>query len=197
MFELSNIFKKFDDLLGERLSKGIVTTEDSIRYLFFYCLSVIGGINPNKVVLEYPYSSIARAKLDTLILPDGERDGVAFEFKYDRKNVSGRNKPRSMQAGKVFADIYRLYMFDAVDSDKYLVYVTDDEMDKYYKNRRNGVDGFYNLDMGEVFVVDQSFISSKSKTFQENAGEYVDPVTVEKAYNGKGRSYWIKIYRVL
>ncbi len=26
-----------------------------------------------------------------------------------------------MQAGKVFADIYRLYMFDAVDSDKYLV----------------------------------------------------------------------------
>ncbi len=41
-------------------------------------------------------------------------------------------------------------MFDAVDSDKYLVYVTDDEMDRYYKNRRNGVDGFYNLDMGEV-----------------------------------------------
>jgi hypothetical protein len=41
MFEISNIFNKFDDLLGERLSKGIVTTEDSIRYLFFYCLSVV------------------------------------------------------------------------------------------------------------------------------------------------------------
>ena len=58
------------------------------------------------------------------------------------------------------------------------------------------MDDFYNLDIGEVFVIDQSFISSKSKTFQENAGEYVDPVTVEKVYDGKGRSYWIKIFQV-
>jgi hypothetical protein len=197
MYDINGVFKRFDTLLGERLSKKIVTTEDSIRYLFFYCLSVVGEINPNEVVLEYPYSSIPRAKLDTLILPDSTRDGIAFEFKYDRKNLSGRNKPRSMQAGAVFNDIYRLYMFNAVDSDKYLVYVTDDEMNRYYNNWKNGVDNFYRLKMGEKLVLNQSFIDQKSKTFQEKAGEYADPVTVEKAYDGKGIGFWLKIYRVL
>jgi len=195
--ELKQVFEDFGELLGERLANGINTTEDSVRYLLFYSLTVLGGIDPNGVVLEYPYSVLERAKLDTLVLPRGADKGIAFEFKYHRKNESGKPKPRSMQAGKVFADLWRLHMFNAVKADKYFVYVTDDEMNKYYSNRSNGVHDFYNLNVGRELVIDQSYISGKSKTFRENAGKYTDAITVAKTYEQNGEDYWLKIYKII
>lgn len=198
MTVLEKTFTNFDDLLSQRFQDDIVTNEDSVRYLFFHCLNKYMKIEPNEIVLEYPYENIKGAKLDTFIPPKKGRGGYAFEFKFDRKNVNSRNSPRSMQAGKVFADIFRLNMFNVKNIRKYLIYVTDSEMKKYFNNKNNGLYDFYNLEVGNKFEINMEYISDKSNTFIKNAGNYAAPVLVKKRYESMDEDdYWIKIFEIL
>ncbi len=171
-------FAAFASLLEERFAQGIYTTEDCIRYLFFSSLLTHAGITPNEIVLEYPHPSFAKKVVDAYVLPADGREGMVAEFKYDRRIPSAKRKPRSQQAGKVFADIGRLASFSIRNETirRYLIYITDGEMQRYFRNARNGLEWFLDAEIGRETPLDLDRLKGLSATFQKNAGE-IDPQT--------------------
>lgn len=95
-------WERFAELLGRRLTKGVFTTEDSVRYTFFTALLEWERLAPEDIVLEHRHPTIASALIDTWI-PQLNGAGFAFEFKYDRDIPSGKNSPRTQRAGKKFS----------------------------------------------------------------------------------------------
>jgi len=167
---LDAILRLFADYLDVRLEKGVFTTEDSVRYTFFAALLASTDLRPEDVIQEYPYPTIARARLDTHI-PAFAGRGLALEFKYDRKIPSGRNAPRPQKAGKLFHDIHRLKEFTTDERCiRVFVYLADDEMAGYLSNRRNNLAPFFNLPQGQSMTIAPAFFEDKSTTFQGAAG---------------------------
>jgi hypothetical protein len=192
-------FAAFANLLEERFAKGIYTTEDSIRYLFFSSLLTHGGLTPNEIILEYPHPSFAGKAVDTYVLPADGREGLVAEFKYDRRIPSAKRKPRSQQAGKVFADIGRLARFDIPDETirRYLIYVTDGEMQRYFRNTHNGLEWFLDAEIGRVVPLDPDQLNSLSVTFRRNAGE-IDPQTsIALVYGAELPGHVLRICEIL
>ena len=162
---MKEVLEEFSYLLGKRLSNGIYTTEDSVRYTFSIALLKKANIAPHEVILEYPHPTISGAKIDTYLPSTSERAGLVVEFKYDRQIPSGKNSPKSQKAGKLFNDIFRLARFDKDDNATFwLIYLTDKEMASYLRN--NGLVDFFDLDVGEVLMIDDNYISTKSATFR-------------------------------
>ncbi len=166
MDNLNAILKSFSSLLQERFGNGIITTEDSIRYLFFHSVLQNGLVLPNQIVLEYPHTAIEKAEIDTYI-DFGNNKIALFEFKYDREIPSGRNLPKTMKAGAIFNDIYRLAVFSEKEKEvsKYFIYVTDKNMHGYFTNPSNNLERVYNLPENCVFHLNADFMADKPETF--------------------------------
>jgi hypothetical protein len=139
--------------------------------------------------LEYPHPNPpqgrdeTRERVDTYIPSWGGIEGLAIEFKYHRQIPSGRNSPRTQKVGEIFRDIYRLLRFreSKKESFLWLVYLTDNEMAKYYRNPINGFYDFFELLKGNIFEVNREFFLSKQKTFLKE---------VEYEFRAKIRSLW-------
>ncbi|MEQ6886227.1 hypothetical protein [Salicola sp. Rm-C-2C1-2] len=163
------IFEYFADLLDERFKRGVVTTEDSVRYTFFAAL-LDSGIKPHEVVLEYPHPAIDRAKIDTWI-PAYDGGSVALEFKYDRDPPGGLNQPKTQKAGHVFKDLYRqLHVATGVKVRSYFVYITSQEMATYFQNPNNGHSEFWDLATDHSLDMVESYFTAKPKTFINAVG---------------------------
>jgi hypothetical protein len=158
------IFQRFGDLLDERFKRGVVTTEDSVRYTFFAAL-LNAGILPHEVVLEYPHPAIERAKIDTW-LPSYKEGSVAIEFKYDRDPPGGKNQPKTQKAGYVFKDLHRqVHVAKEIGVRSFFVYVTSEEMATYFRNPINGHTQLWSLGAGEELGIDEDYFSNKPQTF--------------------------------
>jgi hypothetical protein len=70
--KIDDVFSKFSELLGDRFFKAITTTEDSVRYTLFFCLTKHWDIDPSDIVLEYPHPRISGAEVDTYVMPKNE-----------------------------------------------------------------------------------------------------------------------------
>lgn len=146
---LQRAFVEFGRLLEERLSFGVLTTEDTIRYTLYVALMSSGGLRHTDLTLEYPHPTIPKAKIDTIVSVRGDRESVAFEFKYDRANPGGSNQNRTQRAAKALIDLFRLVRVPgAVARSKYFVYVTDREMAGYFRNPVNRLDDLFELAEG-------------------------------------------------
>ncbi len=167
---------RFVHLLAERLERGVLTTEDSVRYTFFAAM-LESGTRPHDVVLEYPHPAIPGARVDTVTLDENGEPKDAFEFKYHRRNPGGRNQPLPQQAGAVFADIRRLAHFEAPEI-RCLVYLTDDEMECYWTNPSNGLDTLFNVPPDEKTGIDRAFMAQRSATLQKSAGDWPEVIRV-------------------
>lgn len=192
------VFAAFSGQLEERFTNEIYTNEDSIRYLFFSSLLAHAEISPNEIVLEYPHPSFARKAVDTYIPPAHGREGMVAEFKYDR-NVSGeRNKPRSQQAGQIFADIGRLACFSITDETirRYLIYVTDGEMQRYFRNAQNGLEWFLDAEIGREMLLDPDQLNGLSATFRKNAGKIDPQVSITLVYCAELPGHVLRIYEI-
>ncbi len=164
---LREICSEFAKLVAERIDKNIFTTEDSLRYTFFYSITQRFDIKPYQVVLEKSHPYIHGAKIDSWIESFYNGQDLVMEFKYDRQIPSERNSPRPQKAGKVFNDIYRLIKIEKDNIIRLLIYLTDEEMRGYFKNVENGLVDFFNLWVGEELKIDKNYISTKSNTFQK------------------------------
>lgn len=169
---MNEIFKNFSRLLELRLTSGIQTTEDSVRYTLFAAM-LVGGIQPHEIVLEYSHPAILRAQVDTW-LPSLRGRSVGIEFKYDRDPPGGKNQPKTQKAGQVFRDIHRLVLLgENTKADCYFVYVTTEEMAVYFKNLSNGYQDFYGLTPGAKLEIRSGYFSAKPPTFMNSlGGEY-------------------------
>lgn len=194
---MKELFEDFSTLLRERLIK-TQTTEDSVRYTFFAALLRKTNIAPHEVILEYPHPKIPRAKVDTYIPSTPERKGLILEFKYDRQIPSKKNLPRPKKAGNLFKDIRRLIQFD-VDSNstRWLIYLTDNEMTSYFRNKRNGLIEFFELPVGDTLRVDKEFISSKSDTFRDAIGGSINADIKCILNQGMPKQHEVRIYEIL
>ena len=139
--KLQSAFQKFGDLLDTRFSKEVFTTEDSVRYTFFYAISSEFELVPHDIVLESVHPNIdGHKEIDMLIPEKKDCPELVFEFKYDRKQPSGTNSPRPLKAGHLFADIFRQFRYkkEHQKSKCFLIYVTDFEQANYYQKRKIG-----------------------------------------------------------
>jgi hypothetical protein len=129
------IFSAFSNHLQLRLSKGIYTTEDSVRYSFFAAVLANTSLSPADIVLEFPHNTICGAEIDTYI-PVFNAGEVIIEFKYDRAIPSKKNPPLTQKAGKLFGDIRRLLAFRTVLPAplRLFVYLTDQHMATHMTN---------------------------------------------------------------
>jgi hypothetical protein len=158
------VFEEFRRLLEERLRRGVVTTEDSVRYTFFAAL-LKSGVTPEQVVLEFPHPAIDRAKIDTW-LPFYQDGSIAIEFKYDRDPPGGKNQPKTQKAGAVFKDLRRQALVaKTIGVRSYFVYVTSEEMAVYFRNPNNGHSMLWSLGNGSDMPIDEHYLSDKPQTF--------------------------------
>lgn len=196
--KIDYVFSKFSELLGDRFLKALTTTEDSVRYTLFFCLTKHWGIDPSDIILEYPHPGISGAEVDTYVMPKNEQPGVAFEFKFDRKIPSGRNLPRPQKAGKIFADIFRLALFKTEnDVQLFFVYVTDDEMATYLQNPSNQLADFFNMIPGQHLVINEQYIRKHSTTFVNAAGSNIFGCELVCHLNREFHSgFWLRVYEV-
>jgi hypothetical protein len=162
--------QEFCKLISERLSNNSYTTERSITYTFFSLLVLKGFCNPHELLLEYPHPAHhGKEKVDTYIPSTNSRNGLIMECKYDRKNTSAF--PRTMKAGKVFNDLYRLASFDIdINAMKWFVYITDDIMSKYFTN--NNFNDFFNLNQNKEMIINDNYLKERPNTFTNNIDEY-------------------------
>ena len=196
---IMEIFKQFGELLEDRFSKQVYTTEDSVRYTLFHCFTNYGGIQPSEIILEYPHSHIPGAEVDTYIPQKNERSGLVFEFKFDREIPSGKNPPKTQKAGKVFADIFRLALFESHNKNiqRYFVYVTDKEMATYFQNKVNLLNDFFELANGNTLRIDRRYIEKHPKTFAKSVGEHVVDCEVVGCLRKEiVQAIWLRIYEI-
>lgn len=195
---MKEVLEEFSSLLEIRLHNNVYTTEDSVRYTFFIALLKKANIAPHEVILECPHPKISRAEIDTYVPSTAERAGLVVELKYDRQLPSGRNQKRTENAGKLFNEIFRLTQFDTDPNATLLViYFTDKEMANYLRNPTNGLVDFFELQVGEVLIIDDNYISTKSATFRGVIGGSINreikAIWSEKMPN----QHEVRVYEIL
>lgn len=132
---MKRMFQEFTDLLADRVQRNVSTTEDALRYTFFFAACTSLHIGPSDIILEDPYSPGQRTRTDLrLKLRDGT--WTAAEFKFHRALRGGGPRPRPQQAGTIVADMYRLRRCRAARQ-KIMVYLTDQEMAHYMRNNND------------------------------------------------------------
>jgi hypothetical protein len=188
-------WKQFVELITTRLTKGVFTTEDSIRYSFFASLLNTTGLKPEDIILEYPHNKID-AEIDTYI-PKFASQEVVLEFKYHRRIPSKHPSPKPQKAGEAFNDIRRLIQFQmALPNARYFVYLTDDEMAMYMSNPKNNFHIFFGLTPGQRISIGPQFFTNKSKTFQSAAGGVFVTTLISEWIASLPKQHELRIYRI-
>ena len=165
---MHRVFEVFATLLAERLTIGVLTTEDSVRYTFFHALLSSGLCRHTDVILELPHPTIEKARIDTFITARQSEPSVGIEFKYDRMIPSQANQPRTQKAGHVFNDLYRLARIPTtITQVKFFIYLTDAEMLSYFQNARNNLQDFFELPIGQSIGLGDHFSTPLAPTFRK------------------------------
>ena len=193
---MNDVLERFSKLLETRLGKRVFTTEDSVRYTFFAALLDVTNLKPEQVILEYSHPAIDGAKVDTWI-QELLGETVAIEFKYDRKIPSGKNSPKPQKAGKLFHDLYRLLVIDGHDPiRKIFVYLTSEEMAKYMRKSKNGLNDFFSLKQGEELEIKVDFFTNKAPTLQKAASPLFNAKLVSLWNQSLPKDHELRVYEV-
>ena len=185
-------------LIEERLGLPAPLSEDGFRYLVFDEFRK-AGVGVVRVAPEYPHPAepykSKRAKIDTVILDATGKPEAAIEFKYHRGNAGGGNLPRTMFAGEVIAEFAKLRDFcpDARHIRRFVMYLTDGEMFRYFNNPNNGLNRL--LSPFEQEISDRSL--PRTKTLRRHAGDWGVPArTRVKCVWDVGSNHWLVVWRV-
>lgn len=196
---LERVFESFAELLSERFSHQIFTTEDSVRYTFYHCLGQYTSLKPSDIVLEHPHSYITRGEIDTCVLDKNSDPEAIIEFKYHRPLPSGHNTRRTEHAAEVFADLFRLALFEPLrELRRYFIYVTASEMANYFLNPENQLNDFFNLGYGEhMSIVVEKLLLGRAASFTSAIGKHVvDCNVIGRFSRDLPFEYCVRIYEV-
>ena len=186
-------------MLKERFNAKVATTEDSVRYTFFYALLSSGACDHTYVIIEHPHPIIVgRKKIDFIVASSNDRPSRAFEFKYDREIPSHQKLNKTNRAGAVFNDLFRLtYIPESTAQIKYFVYLTDSQMASYFLNQDNGYGDFFNLITGQSFEIDTAFLGTRVPSFWDKIS--CDPIPcVASGFfaSDLGEEHSLRVYEV-
>jgi hypothetical protein len=170
------VFEDFADLLRKRLELGTYGSEDSVRYMLFAAL-VQHGVQPERVVMEFPHPGMDKKKIDTVVVGDDGKPALAVEFKYHRRSLSGGNKPRTLAAGALFKDMSRLAVLEW-SADRYFIYLSDDEMALYLRSPRVGLGDVLDLPVGSELELTPEKFASHPPTFFRRVGVWPGRIAI-------------------
>jgi hypothetical protein len=163
----------FAAALRHRFELGVHTTEDAVRYTFFALLLSSLRCGPERLILEYPHPRRDRSLIDAWITPLGAEVAIALEFKFHRRPPEAKNRPRTMLAGSILSDLFKLADFEIGSRvRRVFVYVYGHEMHTYYSNIANGMAALIDLPPGG-FMLTERFLQGKSPTFLNGAGQVI------------------------
>ncbi|MEE9442728.1 MAG: hypothetical protein V3V99_08680 [candidate division Zixibacteria bacterium] len=196
---LIKAFERFEELLNERFTMKVYTTEDSVRYTFYAALTERTTILPHNVVLELPHNAIEGAEVDTYI-SGNNGDKYVIEFKYYRQIPSGQNANRTQLAGRLIKDLSRLACFKPQEEDRKLVrlfvYVSDQEMNSYLSNEQNGLCSIYYLSRGECHLINDQLLAKRSKIFIESCGDITEMTIRTELASELSDDHYLRIWSV-
>ena len=217
------------NILDNRLKYNLYTTEDTVRYLLYYSVLKQSGfkLDPNKITLERKYSSFTSKnimflsnpgdlELDTYI-EESSKTIDAIELKYHRNNGKV-SYDTTNRLGELINEINRLICLND-DFNKYLFYITDEEMNKYINGNSTPkeIKEFYHLNYGsKVDFVDiltsidnkkqnkhllEASYDSVSKIYIQNIkalAKNYEVVSLLDYNEGKlSKSHYLRIYKLL
>lgn len=183
-----NIGNVYTYFCNEIVSRTNIITEDNIRYYWFLCMHRLDK-TLNNYTLEQPYSqnplnitTLPKKEMD--LLYQGKNEYFCFEIKFHRKGTSTA-LPHTSAAGELFDDLQRLQQIppfiNEIKTNRYLLYVTDDEMHNYFTSKRTKdpdydaiLKDFYtpktcpvNLDFSKSPNTPKSFLKSANGSFPQ------------------------------
>lgn len=167
-------------LIERRLEMRVPFSEDNFRYLVFHGLFK-SGTDVARMVLEYPHPNpqLQGKKIDTVILDENGTPQVAIEFKYHRRNPNPKSDTNhSDKAGGLLKDFARLRDFP--NAQRLVVYLTDDEMLKYFKNPEKDIEWL--LDPRNEQEISDAKIPNID-TLQAKAGDWTRPALSQMLRN--------------
>lgn len=176
-------------LIERRLELPAPLSEDNFRYLAFHGLFK-AGVDVTRVALEYPHPADSRAKVDTVILDAKGAPETAIEFKYHGSIPSNKNRPRPQSAGALIADFSRLRDFPNVR--RFVAYLTDGEMFRYFNNPKNGLNWI--LAPSEQEISEGNL--PNTKTLREHARNWDSPVRTQVTGSWDVGNHKLIVWRV-
>jgi hypothetical protein len=149
----------------ERLPASSSFSEEDLRHSVVAALESVGMFPKGAVRLNYKHPAFDRKKVDLYLLPYSGQNAIACELKYDRAIPSGGNQARSMRAGALLNDVFRLAHFkETTDLERFLIYLTDQEMLNYLRNPKNGFDSLVAGSDGPTLTINSSFLVGRAKS---------------------------------
>jgi hypothetical protein len=189
------VFKDFVDLLRRRLEFGTYGSEDSVRYMLFAAL-VQHGVQPERVVMEFPHPGMDKKKIDTVVVGDDGKPILAVEFKYHRRSLSGRNKPRTLASGSLFKDMSRLAVLEW-PADRYFIYLSDDEMALYLRSPSVGLGDILDLPVGSELELTPDTFANRPPTFFRRVGVWPGRIAIRSvAAQDLPFKHLVRVYEV-
>lgn len=176
-------------LIERRLELPAPLSEDNFRYLAFHGLFK-AGVDVTRVVLECPHPADSRAKVDTVILDAKGAPETAIEFKYHGSIPSNKNRPLTQSAGALIADFSRLRDFPNVR--RFVAYLTDGEMFRYFDNPKNGLNWI--LAPSEQEISEGNL--PNTKTLRERARNWDSPVRAQVTGSWDVGNHKLIVWRV-
>lgn len=141
-----------------------------------------------------------------------EQSDTVIEFKY-HKQIDTSDSCETTNMGEVFRDLNRLSLLG--NAEKYLIYVFDDEMLNYYK--KNAITNIFNIEKSDLSVpsningdknLHKEFFKTAFSSFDDEykdfskfsytvKTEFSSKITTVKDRDGKNKSFYLKIYKVV
>lgn len=181
-------------LLERRLESQEKFNEHKFRCLVIQVLHEV-GVDVARVKLEYPHPANSRKgqRTDAVMLDANGVPKTAIEFKYHRKSPnSNSDTPHAENAGELLADFAKLR--DSPNVRRFVVYLTDGEMFRYFNNPNNGLSRL--LAPMEQEISDRSL--PRTKTLRRHAGDWSVPArTRVKCVWDLGSNHWLVVWQVL
>ena len=181
----SELWDELGRLLKDLFSKNVPIYEDSIRSCFRTLVCSRNGYSYNDVVFEYQHPAIQGAQTDVCVLPGKDSPDYALEFKFHRKRKN-TDSPKTENAGYLFGDIFRQARFRQAchETTCYVVYVTDMEMPRYFKNPANNCKMWYDLEQEGHLSLAEDHFSGIASAFLAKSGPIV-PCPIQRVVKCK------------
>lgn len=189
-----NLLNVFNNLKNELMNRTGILTEDNIRYYLFSKMYDQDNSLDN-YYLELPYDSslgmpLSGSNFSTLVTNrngthqeldlyyDNGNDKFAFEIKFHRPSDTTSGLPN--KAGELFNDIKRLELITTANIRKFLVYITDDEMNNYFTIHRGMTNSYLNAYLNSFYTtsvnnnINAAYLAGGTKTNNDGSKTFFD-----------------------
>ena len=172
------------DLLDKKLVTAPTMGEEDLRHCAVRALESVGIFPKGAICLNYEHPSFKGKKIDLFLPAFSKQGAIACELKYDHATPSGHNQPRSTKAGAIVNDFLRLAHFSvSTEIERFLVYLTDQEMYAYICNPRNGFSRLFEPQQPIPLKIGSEFVAERSASVKRKIGVPIISCSIFKVLN--------------